>query len=102
MNPDDILQMVLESLSKISDKRRAWLDKHLITPREITLWLQDDRQAQKNLWLVTDHTGVNDSPYRIVFDEPNNMFGLEMTSDDGTEFYLGPHALEFSEVVDLL
>jgi hypothetical protein len=97
----EIIARIRKDLHLISAERRAWLKSHLIKPREIEAWSKE-HQAQMPLWLLTEHTGEGDSQYRIVFDPDQDSFGLEMTSDDGTAWYMGPYSVEFAAVVDML
>ena len=73
----------------LAPQLRAWVDAHLIAPREVRLSVDPYGTSFTEVWLVTDHTEVNDSNYRIVYDREWCEFGLERTMDNGVEWYMG-------------
>jgi len=99
--PDRISSKISESSALLAPHLRSWVDQHLVTPRQVRLATDADGTAFKNLWLVTDHVGTNDSSYRIVYDDDTDTFGLECTLDSGVEWYMGNYG-SFSEAVENL
>ena len=65
----------------------------------VTVWCDLERTKSTKVWLLTDHVGEKDASSRIVFDPKAKLFGLEMTLDDGTEWYLGPQSESFAATV---
>ena len=66
-----------------------------------SLFLATDAEGTsfKDVWLVTNHTGENDSSYRIIYDDQAQLFGLECTLESGVEWYMGNYG-SFSETVE--
>lgn len=89
---------VAEGLEILAPHLQDWLQAHLVEPRPVRFSADADGNSFKDLWLVTDHTGERDSSYRIVYDERNQLFGLEATLATGVEWYMGSHG-SFSETV---
>lgn len=85
----DIDNLIKRDMAKMSDKLTSWLSTHLIPPRKVILFKDFDFQATGEYWLVTDHTGTKDSGYRVVYSEPEGMFGLEMTTKEGQSVMMG-------------
>ena len=75
-------------LSKLPNHLIDWVKSHLISPQKIELLAADNFIDKKIYWLVTDHTGEEDSNYRVVYDE-NGQFGLEMETEDGQHILIG-------------
>lgn len=90
---------VAEGLASLAPHLQNWLRSHLVEPRLTRLSTDPNGTSFKNLWLVTDHTGEQDSAYRIVFDGDNQVFGLESSLDTGVEWYMGSYG-SFSETVE--
>src|SRR5437660_11457713 len=86
-------------LLALLENLRVWAEQHLVSPREITVWCDLERTKSTKVWLLTDHVGEKDASSRIVFDPKAKLFGLEMTLDDGTEWYLVPHSESFAATV---
>ncbi len=97
--PELIKTKIAEGLAVLAPHLQDWLRTHLVTPRPIRFSVDADGNSFKELWLVTDHTGEKDSSYRVVYDENNQMFGLESTLDTGVEWYMGSYG-SFSETVE--
>jgi len=95
----EIRTRVAGDLPRLPEPLRAWAERHMIEPRRVTLALDEKGERTGDFWLVTDHTGAEDSSSRVVFDESTGKFGLEMTLMDGTEWYMGPYG-GFAEAVD--
>ena len=90
---------VAEGLAVLAPHLQDWLRVHLVPPRPIQVSVDLEGNSFKDLWLITDHTGEQDSSYRVVYDENNQMFGLESTLDTGVEWYMGSYG-SFSETVE--
>ena len=96
--PVQIGAKITEAAPLLAPHLRSWVDEHLIAPRQVRLALDADGTSFKDVWLVTDHIGVNDSSYRIVYDHEADAFGLECTLDSGVEWYMGNYG-SFAEAV---
>jgi hypothetical protein len=90
---------VQAGLSKLRPSIKQWVQTHLVHPRLISLSLDPDASSFKEVWLVTDHTGEQDSSYRIVYDSDSELFGLECTLESGVEWYMGNYG-SFSQTVE--
>src|SRR5258706_728437 len=73
----------------LSAEYREWFDAHRIEPRLISLAHDSDGASREDFWLLTDHTGSNDSPYRIVFDPNLSRFGRECLLNTDLPLFLG-------------
>lgn len=62
------LRAVNEALPQLSATLRAWLEVHMVVPRAHEVCTNRDHGTRETVWLVTDHTGVGDQLFRIVFD----------------------------------
>ena len=78
------LRAVNEALPQLTLSLRVWLEVHLIVPRAHELCTNRDHGTRETVWLITDHTGAGDAPFRIVFD--GLAFGLEITLEDGVSY----------------
>ena len=96
---EDAVAQAKSDLRNLPENLRAWTEGHLIPPRAVTLWCDPDRSKSTRVWLLTDHVGHEDSSSRVVFDPAAKAFGLEMTLEDGTEWYMGPYEGGFADVV---
>ncbi len=90
---------IAEGVPLLAPHLQAWVDEHLIAPRQVSLAIDPDGTSFRNLWLVTNHVGTNDSTYRVVFDEETDAFGLECTLESGVEWYMGNYG-SFAEAVE--
>jgi hypothetical protein len=97
--PESIKTKVAEGLAIVAPHLQEWVRTHLVEPRKIRISLDPDGNSLKDLWLVTDHVGEKDASCRIVYDESNQMFGLESKLDSGVEWYMGSYG-SFSETVE--
>jgi len=97
--PVEIGARINEGAPSLAPHLRSWVAAHLIVPRQVRFALDPNGTAFKDLWLVTDHNGVNDSSYRIVYDQETDEFGLECTMDSGIEWYMGNYG-SFAETVE--
>jgi hypothetical protein len=95
---DRIRAKTSEGVALLAPHLRSWVDEHLISPRQVRLAIDTNGTSFKDLWLVTNHSGANDSSYRIVYDDETDAFGLECTLDSGVEWYMGNFG-SFAEAV---
>ena len=86
---DRIAYLVGLGLRELSEQNKLWTRNHLVDPRQEPFSLEADGDQVALFWLVTDHTGKNDSSYRIVFDEQEDSFGLVVELASGTQWFLG-------------
>ena len=84
-----IERLVEQGLGELTPHLRAWAESHLITPKRVRLFDSIESPETFPCWLVTDHKGVNDSSYRVVYDENRNQFGFEVKLADGRELFMG-------------
>ena len=96
--PDRIRAKISEGIALLAPHLRSWADEHLIAPRQVRLALDANGTSFRDLWLVTNHVGINDSSYRVVYDDDTDAFGLECTLDSGVEWYMGNYG-SFAEAV---
>ncbi len=94
-----IISKVTEGLAVLAPHLQRWVCAHLMQPRQIRLSTDLHGNSFKDFWLVTDHVGIEDSSSRIVYDEDEQAFGLEVTLDTGVEWYMGSYG-SFSETVE--
>ena len=102
MVSDDIISLVKEAIPRVIPEKRDWLLSHLCEPMEITVYSNEDRQTQLYVWAVTNHTGEKDGIYRVVYDPTTNCFGLEMSSEDGTNWFMGAYSEDFAATVNMI
>jgi hypothetical protein len=96
--PDELGVKVAEGLTILAPHLQSWVNAHLVEPRRVRLATAPDGTSFKYLWLVTNHTGENDSNCRVVYDVDAQLFGLECTLDSGVEWYMGNYG-SFAETV---
>jgi hypothetical protein len=96
--PEDLRGKVKEGLTLLPPHLQSWVGAHLIEPRRLQLSTDLQGTSFKHLWLVRNHTGENDSSYRIVYDNDTQLFGLECTLESGVEWYMGKYG-SFCETV---
>ena len=89
---------IKNEIDGLSENLQDWVNIHLIEPRLIDLIIDLDTNRKGQFWLITDNIGVNDSSYRVVFDEKTNEFGLECTLDDKREWFMGIYG-NFSDTI---
>ena len=95
----DAVAQAQRELPTLPDNLRSWAERHLIAPREVTVWRDPERTTAATVWLLTDHVGHEDASARVVFDPAMQAFGLEMTLEDGTEWYMGAREGGFADAV---
>ena len=97
-----IQQHVQAGLPELAPSIREWLEGHLIVPYRTEVYADWNTDARVTVWIVTDHTGHNDSNCRVVFHETTDGFGLEQTLlvDNGERaVYMGSYGT-FAETID--
>ncbi len=94
-----IVKRVKKDLSKLPPHLRDWGKAHVINPRRITFCTNLETGETDSGWLVTDHIGVQDSGYRVIYDEALDMFGLITELQDGRVYGLGFYG-DFAETID--
>jgi len=99
--PNEIPLAVTEGLALLQPHLQSWVRDHLIEPRAVRLATDPDGSVFKQLWLITDHVGKDDSSYRIVYDAAAGTFGLECTLASGVEWYMGNYG-SFPEAVEAM
>jgi hypothetical protein len=99
MNPNEILGRVEDSVGTLSPRLQSWARAHLIVPHRIELSNDVDGKDKSIYWLVTDHTGNQDSSCRVAYDEEFGQFGLECTLQDGTHWFMGIYGT-FAEAIE--
>jgi hypothetical protein len=68
---------------------RNWVSAHLTAPRQITASLDLEGRQLVGLWLVTDHTGVEDSSSRLVYHLDADAFGIVIDLQGGVAWFQG-------------
>jgi hypothetical protein len=94
-----IQALVAAELATLEPNLQSWAREHIIAPRLERLAADPEGRASVPVWLVTDHTGVRDSSYRVVYDPARSAFGLECTLQSGVRWYMGPYQGGFADVV---
>lgn len=76
-------------LPLLPDTLRNWVLAHLMTPRQITASLDPEGTQLVGLWLVTDHTGTEDSSSRLVYELAADAFGTVIDLQGGVAWFQG-------------
>jgi hypothetical protein len=79
-----------EQLPLIAAPLRNWVLAHLTTPRQITASLDPEGSQLVGVWLVTDHTGAEDSSSRLVYELEADAFGIVIDMQGGVAWFQGP------------
>jgi len=98
---EQITERVEDSLQQFTPQLREWVESHVIRPRSVAISKDPDGKEYSNIWLVTDHTGNNDSSYRVVYDQGKKSFGLEVTLKNGISWFMGNYG-EFTKAVEAM
>ena len=75
--------------SWISSIEMQWFAQHRVEPRSILLAADDEGNDKVECLLLTDHTGANDSSYRVIYNPVQAQFGRELELENGTSLLLG-------------
>jgi hypothetical protein len=98
--PDIIGELTQSGMTRLPESLRSWVEAHLCSPpRQETFAENTDGSGAIRLWLVTEHIGEGDSNCRVVFDSDKRSFGLVMGLQNGIEWFMGPYAGDFADVV---
>ena len=68
---------------------RNWLAAHRTTPREIQASSDPEGAEHLQVWLVTDHTGAEDSSSRVVYEPATDAFGIVIDLENGVSWFQG-------------
>lgn len=99
MIEDEINEKIKNDISYFKPHIRRWVMNHLIKPKKIDLFSDFNCVNQKEYWLITDHTGIDDASYRVIYCEIEKGFGLEMEDDNSRHIMMGIYG-SFYETVD--
>lgn len=86
---EQVHRLVNATIASLPEHLAAWALAHLITPRPVQLASDPEGHDEATYWLVTDHSGIEDSSYRVVYDAELGEFGLECTWEGGTGWFMG-------------
>jgi hypothetical protein len=73
----------------LSEQYRHWFASHRVEPKPISIAETSEGTARAEFWLLTDHTGVDDSSFRIIYDEARKRFGRECVLENDIPLFLG-------------
>lgn len=96
-----IEKMIKAELPNLPLHLKNWAEQHLITPKQKLFSVNDNGTGDITLWLITDNAGNRDSSSRIVFDEIKGLFGLVMSLENDTEWFMGIYG-SFSETINAI
>ncbi len=78
-----------------------WLKTHAIVPRRIRLSCKTDGSESEEFWLVTDHTGSDDSSFRVVYDDTVANYGIECAIMNSISLFIGFRATLVEAITDI-
>lgn len=78
-----------------------WLQSHKIPPRRISLSRKTDGSNSEEFWLVTDHTGADDSSFRLVYDDVIGRYGIECAILNSISLFIGFRATLLEAITDI-
>ena len=91
--PADIVERIRvridSELSLLASDVRTWVAAHLTTPKEITASVDAEGTQLVAVWLVTDHTGADDSSSRLVYQPDADAFGIAVDMPNGVSWFQG-------------
>ena len=87
--------------SKLDRVQAQWLRAHALPARRITLSRKTDGGDTEEFWLVTDHTGFDDSSFRVVYDDVSAQYGIECTIGSDVNLFAGFRASLLDAVIDI-
>ncbi len=94
-----ITQVIETEITQLSGHLYEWAREHVIAPKKIVLANDADGKEYAEYWLVTDHTGHNDSSYRVIYDDEFHLFGLACRLQTGVVWCLGLYG-SFAETIN--
>jgi hypothetical protein len=68
---------------------RNWVLAHLTTPTQITASLDPEGSQLVGVWLLTEHTGAEDSSSRLVYELEADAFGIVIDLQSGVAWFQG-------------
>ena len=89
------------ALPRIDRRLDDWFRAHLVAPRPISLARKSDGGNPEQFWLLTDHTGSDDSGFRLVYDDVANQYGIECTIQNGVCLFAGYRATLTDALTDI-
>jgi hypothetical protein len=93
------LNAEISAFEFLSEEYRNWFESHRIEPRVISLAHAPDGLKYDDFWLITDHTGQNDSSFRVFYDEAKDQFGRECLLENDVPLLLALYP-SLEEVLD--
>ncbi|WP_115717620.1 hypothetical protein [Gallaecimonas mangrovi] len=84
-----IIDEEIKKLTYLSEIDLQCFLAHRIKPRRVMLSTKNDGSDWVECYLVTDHNGVNDSPFRIGYDPSYKQFIREVLIENDVSLYLG-------------
>jgi hypothetical protein len=78
-----------------------WLQSHKIAPRKVSLSRKTDGGGSEDFWLVTDHTGADDSSFRVVYDDDAAKYGIECAILNSVSLFIGYRASLVEAITDI-
>lgn len=96
-----IRKRIAADMHAMPESEIEWVRAHLIEPRPVRFAIDAEGTELKDFWLVTDHVGNQDSSYRVAYDPSTDGFGLEMTTIDGVEWYMGSYGEFINTIVSM-
>ncbi len=79
----------------------TWLKLHAIAPRRISLSRKTDGSDSEQFWLITDHTGSDDSSFRLVYDDVVGQYGIECAILNSISLFIGYRASLLEAITDI-
>ena len=76
-------------LSGLPNNIGAWFLQHRVPIKKITLSRDPDGTNPEDFWLVTDHTGNDDTTFRIIYDDLEKKFGYECLMENDVSYFIG-------------
>jgi hypothetical protein len=87
--------------AELSPQLRDWLRSHLTPPKAISLARKTDGGNAEQFWLVTDHNGQDDAPFRVVYDDVARRYGIECTIQNNVCLFAGFRSSLAQAVTDI-
>ena len=86
---EQLIETEMEKFTFASEVDIECFNRHRIKPKKIKLYLDQDGNEWTECFLITEHNGENDSPYRAAYDPKHSKFVRELTMDNNIPHYLG-------------
>ena len=88
-------------IGKLDRVQAQWLRAHALPARPITLSRKTVGGETEDFWLVTDHTGADDSSFRVVYDDVTAQYGIECTIGSDVNLFAGFRSSLLDAVTDI-